>query len=142
MNMQQLVEDVKRHEGWSPTVYEDTQGYWTIGYGFLVDPAWGGAGLTEGEGEFILKNRLQDRIVRLEGALEFFENLSDARQRALVNMSYQLGVSGLLSFNKMLIALANGDYNRAADEALNSRWAKQTPNRAQEIADILRFGSD
>jgi len=142
MNTQQLIEDVKRHEGWSPTVYEDTEGYWTIGYGFLVDPAKRGAGLSEAEGEFILHNRLQERIVRLESDLDFFEHLSDARQRALVNMSYQLGVEGLYSFENMLTALAEGDCDRAADEALDSRWAEQTPNRAEEIADIIRFGND
>jgi len=59
-------------------------------------------------------------------------------RRALLNMAYQLGVSGLLNFSKMLTALQAGDREEAAREALDSLWAKQTPNRARRVALLLR----
>ena len=53
-------------------------------------------------------------------------------------MGFQLGIGGLLGFRKMWAALERSDYAQAAEEALDSRWAEQTPNRAQEVAEWIR----
>jgi len=55
-------------------------------------------------------------------------------------MAFQLGVNGLLQFEDMLGALKHGLYKRAADAALNSLWAEQTPNRAREVATMIETG--
>lgn len=56
----------------------------------------------------------------------------------MANMAYQLGVSGVLRFRKMLEALRAGDREKAAEEALDSAWATQTPERAQRVARLIR----
>lgn len=68
----------------------------------------------------------------------WFTNLSDDRRCIIVSMAYQMGVVGLFKFKNMIKHLSNEDYDNAATEALNSRWAKQTPNRANRHADVLR----
>ena len=64
--------------------------------------------------------------------------MSPAVQGVLVEMSYQMGLSGVSKFKKALHAMQMLQWNVAADELLDSRWAKQTPNRAQELSDIIR----
>ena len=61
-------------------------------------------------------------------------------RRAIQNMRYQLGRGGLAGFRNMLAALAYGNYAEAAREALNSRWAQQTPARARRVAALIRKG--
>ena len=56
----------------------------------------------------------------------------------LVEMSYQLGVNGVLKFKKMWGALKNEDYTEASKQMLDSRWAIQTPNRAKKLAEMMR----
>jgi len=130
---EQIVQDLKRHEGWRPTVYDDHLGYATIGYGFLIDERRGG-GLPQEVGHYWLAWRL-DRIQdRLDAALPWLDHAPDGVRRALVNMAFQLGVSGLLRFRKTLALLELGKYQDAAEEALRSRWAEQTPKRAKEVA--------
>lgn len=67
-----------------------------------------------------------------------YEHLSPVRQRAILNMAFQLGVDGVLKFRRMIAALDRGDYARAAIEALDSKWAKEdTPQRAARVAKSL-----
>jgi lysozyme len=146
MNAQELKSDIRGHEGWSPLPYRDGKGRLTIGYGFLIDPDVPGAGLTKAEGEMILNSRLQERIARLENELDFFNELNDVRQRALINMSYQLGVAGLLNFTKMIAAIREGDWDKAHAEALDSQWHRylkeEGSNRSIELARMIRDGTE
>lgn len=66
--------------------------------------------------------------------------IDTVRRSALINMCFQLGVSGVCQFKKFLGYMAVGDYQNAADEALDSRWARQTPNRAKRVTDVIRYG--
>lgn len=119
--------------------YYDHLGYETIGYGTLIDAQKGG-GLYEEEAIFILEHRLTKICIVLNDKFEWFEDLTEGRKRALCNMAYQLGISGLLKFKKMLAALAGGDYEKAFEEALDSKWAGQTPVRAGRVAKLLKEG--
>lgn len=132
-----LINDIKRDEGYSATAYRDTRGLLTIGYGFLIDE---GGGLLPGEGDYMLANRLSPIVTHLNTQFPWFQNMDGTRCRALANMAYQLGFEGLLKFETMLKALANGNYNDAALSALDSLWARQTPNRAARIANMLAKG--
>jgi lysozyme len=58
----------------------------------------------------------------------------------LVEMIFNMGVKGLMSFRRMLAALGRADYQEAAREMLNSRWAEQVGARAVELANIMREG--
>ena len=66
-----------------------------------------------------------------------FRSLPDRKKQALANMAFQLGVTGLLNFRRMLAAIKDGDWTRARIEALDSKWASQTPARAKEIANMI-----
>lgn len=138
MNIEEILETLKRDEGWSSFVYRDTLGYETIGYGFLVDERKSG-GMPKEVGEFWLRYNVDGVVNNLRRTIPHFVNMPEDVQHALVNMAYQMGTAGLLSFEKMLAALKAKNYTLAAHEALDSRWAKQTPNRAGRVADMIKF---
>lgn len=139
MNLQQMKDDLVSDEGYRAFVYEDSEGYQTIGVGFLVDHRRG-SGLSMEECMLILDLRIQALYKEMSAKIPWFLKLSDGRQRALINMAYQLGVNGVLKFKSMCQALRIGDYAIAEKEALNSLWAKQTPARAKRVASLLRTG--
>ena len=126
-----LIEMIKKHEGFRGMPYEDTRGYPTIGYGTKLP-------ITEEEAELLLKHRLDEKILKLSEKESFYLDLPERAQEVIANMAYQMGVGGVLRFKKMWAALKEGDYKKAANEMLDSRWAKQTPNRAKELAEIIR----
>lgn len=67
-------------------------------------------------------------------------DFAQARKAALVDMAFNLGVSGLASFTKMWKAFEARDWNEVAIQALDSKWAKQVGQRAIENAEMLRTG--
>ena len=127
-------------EGKKNTVYKDHLGFYTIGVGRLVDPRKPGAGLREDEISYLLNNDIDDRLNALHAHLPWFQDLDDARKGVLLNMAFQLGVWGLLQFKNTLKTIAAGDYEKAAEEMLMSKWAKQTPERAQRMSEQMRTG--
>ena len=136
MRRSQIVDDLKRHEGLRLHAYQDHLGYWTIGYGRMIDERRGG-GISEAEAEHLLENDIDRVASRLQNE-RGFRLAPDGVKRALVNMAFQLGVGGLLGFKRMWSALERNDYAQAAEEALDSRWAEQAPNRAKEVAEWIR----
>lgn len=132
-----LIDDLKRDEGWEPSAYKDHLGYLTIGFGFLIDERKGGE-LPLEVGEFWLRLGAERRWKQLLWMQPWLNEQPEQVQRALANMAYQLGVGGVNRFRKMLAALKAGDRKLAATEALDSRWAKQTPNRAKRVTDMIR----
>ena len=134
-----ITQQIKRDEGLVLHAYTDTVGMLTIGYGRLIDKRRGG-GISEAEAEFLLKNDIDRKLRDLRTRLPLFDKLDDARKGVLMNMAFQMGVDGLLKFNKTLTLIEAGDYKAAADNMLKSLWAKQTPARAQRMAEQLRTG--
>jgi lysozyme len=141
MDREQLRADLIRDEGWRPHVYEDSLGFFTIGYGFLVDKRRGG-GLPQHVADYWLDEVIRHVIEELRRRWPDLDQQPEPVQRALVNMAYQLGVPGLLKFRRMLAALRRGDREAAAVEALDSRWSVQTPNRAARVAALIRGPSN
>lgn len=139
MDMQRLLDQLREDEGFRSYAYQDHLGYWTIGYGRLIDQRKGG-GISRAEATTLLANDVNDRIRFLKGSLAFFDELDDVRKEALINMSFQLGTTGLMTFRRMLKALDEKKYNVAGAEALDSKWAGQTPRRAKRIARELVEG--
>lgn len=134
---QLVAQDLKRDEGWSPHAYQDHLGFWSIGYGFLIDERRGGR-LPRHIALAWLEWEIQERWNLLTTEIPWLDEQPEQVQRALANMAYQLGVSGVLGFRKMLAALRDGDREKSAQEALRSCWAAQTPARAQRIAEMIR----
>ena len=114
-------------------------GFWTIGIGRLIDARKGG-GISREESDYLLNNDINNRIASLEKALPWFNDLDDARKGVLLNMSFQMGINGLLNFKTTLARVQSGDYFGAADSMLQSKWANQTPQRANRLADQMRYG--
>ena len=139
MKFHELTADLKRDEGFVRHAYQDHLGFWTIGIGRLIDKRRDG-GISEAEAEHLLGNDIKAVIVDLDRSCPWWTALSDPRQRALANMCFNLGLSRLLGFRKMLAALEAGDFAGAATEALDSRWARQVGDRAQRIATLLSVG--
>lgn len=132
-----LIHDLKLDEGWKPSAYKDHLGYWTIGYGFLIDESKGGELPIEVADfwlEYAVKKRWDAFLFRHAWV---HDQPSDVR-RALGNMVYQMGVQGVSNFKNMLAALQEGDREKAAIEALDSTWATQTPVRAKRVAALIR----
>lgn len=120
--------------------YQDHLGFWTIGVGILIDARKGG-GITQDESRYLLRNRIKRKEAELEQRFEWWHSLDNTRQGVLLCMAYQLGTNGVANFKKMCAALRVRDYQRAADEMLDSNWARvQTPARAQRMAQIMRSG--
>lgn len=132
-----LIDTIKTDEGWVPHAYQDHLGFWTIGYGFLIDERRGG-GIPEPVAEYWLQHILQQNADALVERIPWLLDQPDEIQQAVQNMAYQLGVSGVMQFRNMLSALRRGDREEAAEHALDSRWAKQTPNRAARVAALIR----
>jgi len=128
-----LLENLKFSEGFRGEPYSDSLGFLTIGYGTKLP-------LSKEEAEQILVSRLSAKIIELQTKKPVILELSENAQNALFEMAYQLGVNGLLKFKKMWKALEKKDFKKASLEALDSRWAKQTPNRANRIAQVIREG--
>lgn len=155
----QTIDRVVRHEGFRSHVYLDLRGYLSIGYGHtvgrvlvsvigvgLTDDVVGrlafqdhGRGITEPQARQLLISDLNSIEVRLlsDPALRFINHLTAARVSVLVEMSYQLGHRGLLGFKHMRRALEQADYEGAAKEMLDSKWARQAPKRAQVLAELM-----
>ena len=129
--MTNLEDKIKSSEGFMGYQYDDHLGHPTIGYGTLLP-------LTEEEGTLLLRYRLRKMKLELLKKKEFVLLLPEEAQGVLYEMAYQLGVPGLLRFKKMWKALTFSNYEMAAVEMLDSKWATQTPERAKRLADIMR----
>lgn len=136
--MRKLIETLKRHEGVSKYAYEDHLGYVTIGVGRCLDPERG-LGLSDDEIEYLLRNDIERCYSELS-VFSWFHDLDQVRQEAIVNMLFNLGLPTFLEFKKTLKFLAEGKYSQAADEMLDSKWANQVGDRANELAYMVETG--
>ena len=120
---------LKEQEGFRGNPYPDAGGQ-SIGYGTHLP-------LTPAEGELLLVSRLGKLEHDLAARWVPYEDQPEHIQQALSLMVYQLGVSGELQFKKMLGCLEQDDTQCAARAALNSKWAHQTPGRADTVAALF-----
>ena len=128
-----LLDDIKKHEGFRARVYQCTEGYDTIGYGFAIKDL----DIEEDIGEMILIRKLEKLQKRIASTFGWFFNSPEEVKDVVTNMCYQLGVSGFSRFKKTIYLLETEQYQEASIEVLDSLWAKQTPNRAKELSEIL-----
>lgn len=136
MDIQSIKSDLKAEEGFRSKPYKDIVGKTTVGYGRNLDDV----GVTQQEAEVMLDNDIQKSIHDLQMHLSWFDALSENRQRALVEMCFQMGITGLLGFRKMLKAMEQRDFVTARHEALGSRWALQVPQRAARVTNLILNG--
>jgi len=147
-----LLDFIAENEGFRSTVYKDTKGLNTVGYGFnLTDPSVSAlisSDVTEGrremrrlEAEGVLQKRAaqatQDAKIFLGGDVAF-NKLSENQKIGVVDMSFNMGLTRLRKFKKLRAALIKGDKVEAAKEVLDSKYArKDVPNRALKNATLI-----
>ncbi len=136
---QLTLDTLKDDEGFRPLPYLCPAGKLTIGYGLNLE-----TGITKDEAELILIARCLEIRKQLSEILPFWKYLTEPRQGVLINMAYNLGITGLLGFKNMLAALEDvvitGDYEPVIYHMLDSRWADQVGNREEDLIKIMREG--
>ena len=138
-NLIKLRKELLRDEGFRRAAYRDHLGYWTIGIGRMIDKRRGG-GITRDEANYLLTVDIVKIETALDARIPWWRDAAPSRQRALLNMAFQMGVGGLMKFKRTLAMAKRGDWNQAATNALKSRWARQTPTRAKRVAALMRAG--
>ena len=136
MNREQLIEELKRDEGVVLTLYQCSAGKNTIGVGRNLDDR----GITDDESDYLLGNDINICIEELTNAFPWFKDLSDTRQRVMVNMCFNLGLSRLMGLKKFLAAMEAGEWETAGVEMLDSRWAVQVGPRSTRLKDLVLEG--
>lgn len=134
-----LAEQLIRDEREILHAYPDSQGYWTIGVGRLIDRRKGG-GISHDEALFLLQNDVMRVTGELSETFPWTRVLDDARRGVLLNMAFNLGIHGLAEFRMMLGAAEQGDWETAAQEMLSSKWAQEVGARADRLAEQMRTG--
>ena len=128
-----LIDEIKRHEGYRSTVYQCTEGYDTIGYGFAIKDLQ----LSEEICDIILAEKIAKLQFDISNKFEWFDDSPTLVKDVVTNMCYQIGLSGFSKFKKTIYYLETEQYEEASIECLDSLWAKQPPNRAKELSEQL-----
>lgn len=125
-------ESLKTDEGLRLKVYRCTANKNSIGYGRNLDDK----GITQAEAELLLDNDIAECIQDL-ATFYWWNDLTDIRQAALINLRFNLGPARFRGFKKMIKALEMRDYTEAAYQILDSNYAKQVGMRAERVAEAL-----
>ena len=136
--MNKLIAQLKRHEGVRSHAYKCSANMITVAVGRNIDEN-GGLGLSVDEIEYLLENDIK-RCKQELISFPWFAEIDSVRQDALVNLCFNLGMTRLLGFKNALTAMSVGDYDKAADKFMDSRWAEQVGSRADEVCEMIRTG--
>ena len=134
---------VKSDEGCKLTAYPDPLSGadpWTIGYGATGSGIGPGTVWTQDQADADVARRLDALCDGLDSRLPWWRSLDAVRAAVLVNMSYNMGVAGLMGFPTMLGCCERGDWVGSSAAMLDSKWARQVPNRAQRLAKQMETG--
>jgi len=132
--METLKEKLKRHEGFQGEMYRCPAGRWTIGWGHQIQIPC------------IVSRQVADLLLDEDIHRAEFEYISlgwtldPARKDVIVEMIFWMGLTGTLNFKKMCAAIVQEDWNKAADEMVDSQAARNYPLRMYELAEIMRNG--
>lgn len=147
-------------EGYDSKIYKDTEGYWTIGIGQLLtkspdinvakaelDKLIGrkcSGEITKTEAEDLFQKSVLKAEKGIQGnALlrDVYNSLDGIRQSALINMVFQMGVTGVAGFVNSMALLKAKNWEKAAVNLAQSKWYKQTPNRAKRVIETFKTGT-
>ncbi len=133
-----MVRQLRLHEGERLKPYRCTAGKLTIGVGRNLEDR----GITAAESAMLLANDIAAMERDLQRALPWAARLDEVRQRVLLDMAFNLGLGGLLSFKRTLGAIQAGQYQQAATMMLDSKWAGQVGRRAERLSRMMATGKD
>lgn len=143
--MKNLKDRIKEHEGYRSKVYLDSLGKRTVGFGHLcVEDFW------EDDKEYdkellenIFEKDFQNAFEQVENLCNDYDlDITPTATEVLIEMVFQLGIGNVKKFRRMIAALQEQDYETASVEMLDSRWAEQTPARAEELSLIMKDAQD
>jgi len=134
-----LIEMLRRHEGVRSHAYKCSEDMITVGVGRNIDEN-GGLGLSEDEIDYLLENDITRVRQELTDTYFWFPALNEARQDAMIDISFNLGQTRLRGFVKAVEAMSREQFDIAADEFMDSRWSQQVGNRAVEVTEMIRTG--
>ena len=140
-----LKNRIKSHEGYRDTIYLDTKNFKTIGYGHLCrkDEVWiEDKRYSRKELEKVFECDFQKAVSQTDALLKSRLNVTSNSFNkdayfVLIEMTFQLGIGNLKKFKRMISALENRDWRLASQEMVSSRWANQTPKRANFLANVM-----
>ena len=134
--MSEFEKQLIRHEGKKLFPYVDTIGKLTIGVGRNLSDV----GISEDEVLYLLHSDIDKARRNLSKWLPWTEMLDRVRYEVLVNMTFNMGIGGLLQFKNTLKLIKESKYKEASIEMLKSRWAKQVGSRAIELSKQMKTG--
>jgi lysozyme len=139
MNRTALTRLLEQHEGREAKPYKDTAGHLTIGIGRNLDAN----PLSDDEIEYLFNNDVNRVWKECTAKLAAFGfgALDDVRQHVLMDLTFNVGITGVLQFSKMLAAVARRDFDEAAVQLMDSKAATQEPNRIKQLAKMMKTGA-
>lgn len=149
MDRLKLRASLELAEGNRAVVYDDATGqpitkgstlvgYPTIGIGHLLTKP-----MSEVARRMLLSDDIQEAIDGLDTHFQEWRRLDDVRQRVLIEMSFNIGITKLMKFQRTLQAVRIGDWHAAADHMADSKWAREdVPGRAKRLGAMMRNGKD
>jgi len=132
----QLRDQLIRHEGLKLKPYLCTAGKVTLGIGRNLDDV----GISKEEAMYLLDNDLMRVVHEAHRHFPVVETLDTVRADVIYNMLFNMGVNRLRQFKKMWAAIEEQDWDKAAKEMLDSKWADQVKGRSLELANQMRSG--
>jgi lysozyme len=129
MNSELLI---KKHEGKRNKVYYDSEGIMTVGYGYNLEK-----GLSDQAVDFLFSESMNDVYADCL-SFHWYGHLSTVRRAVIENMLFNLGRQRFLGFKRTIQHIESGEYDKAADEMLDSKWARQVGYRANELSEMMR----
>jgi lysozyme len=135
-----LRKELIRDEGLRLIAYKDSVGLWTIGVGHLLGEVKRMAIITREEATALLEPDIDSALATAKNLVPSFDGLSDARQRVMVNMAFNLGPNRLFGFKVLLARIAAEDWPGASGAMGNSKWATQVGDRAVRLQEMMVSG--
>ncbi len=129
-----VEEYIKRNEGLRLKPYQCSAGKLTLGYGRNIEDN----GISLDEAEFLLSSDIRSVTEEIRRLIPDFDSLELPQKTALIDMGFNLGITRLSKFKKMLVAINVRDFKTAAMEMLDSNYANQLPNRSSKNAELIQ----
>ena len=128
------------HEGERLSAYQDSEGWWTIGIGHLIDARKGGA-IPQRISRMLFEDDTNIATVRARMHFDWFDGLDPVRQDVIVNLVFNMGVGGVEQFKLMIAAIQRHDLHEAAFQLANSKWGRQVHvERKTDLCNALEKG--
>jgi lysozyme len=131
---------LRLHEGVKKHGYLCTAGKMTVGVGRNIDKE-GGLGLSEDEIDYLLANDIKRVDAELVKSFAWYSSLDDVRKDAMINLTFNVGITRLKGFVKALTAMEQKNYPEAAAQFLDSAWSKQVGKRSVDVTNLIKTGS-